>query len=469
MTGSKTKRTDGGTRKRAAIYARISFDRTGERLGVERQIEACEELAERHGWLVVKHYVDNSVSATSGVVRPAYREMLAEGEAGDFDVLIGWDSDRIVRLLDEGLPLMRLAASGAFEIATVNAGTIDLSSAGGRLQFTLLTAVAQMEIEHKRERQALADEQRRALGRQKWAARPFGYERDGTPHEVEGPIVVDMIRRYLTGESLTSIVRDLNERGVTTTGGKPWLVQTVRSIILSPRNAGLYPDEQAGSWAALVDHETYRSAKVLARRRGPREGSAYLLSGSVVCGRCGRNMVGNITKTHGRRYICPVSRDNGQHGCGLGANAERVHEVVEPKVLAVLADPAQRKRIVVAGNDGGDASETLDRIAKATDARAEIVSLVRDRVLTATEARPDLEGLADEIEVLRGRLSRLGSSSALLELPTDADALAAFWRDDLDVVKRSAIIAELFRVTIGPSATRGRIFDADRVTVTPKF
>jgi DNA invertase Pin-like site-specific DNA recombinase len=55
----------------AGIYARISYvrreDGTKERLGVERQVPPCRELARRKGWMVIEPvYEDNDLSAFSG-------------------------------------------------------------------------------------------------------------------------------------------------------------------------------------------------------------------------------------------------------------------------------------------------------------------------------------------------------------------------------------------------------------------
>ncbi|MGZ6527028.1 MAG: recombinase family protein, partial [Actinomycetota bacterium] len=49
--------------KAAAIYARISSDRDGLALGVERQLADCRELASRKGWPVAEEYIDNDISA----------------------------------------------------------------------------------------------------------------------------------------------------------------------------------------------------------------------------------------------------------------------------------------------------------------------------------------------------------------------------------------------------------------------
>ncbi len=49
--------------KRAAIYARISDDRTSDAAGVTRQEQDCRALALSRGWTVVDLFVDNDISA----------------------------------------------------------------------------------------------------------------------------------------------------------------------------------------------------------------------------------------------------------------------------------------------------------------------------------------------------------------------------------------------------------------------
>ena len=50
----------------AAIYARISSDPEGTRLGVDRQIADCERLAAHLGWQVDDTYVDNDTVGLVG-------------------------------------------------------------------------------------------------------------------------------------------------------------------------------------------------------------------------------------------------------------------------------------------------------------------------------------------------------------------------------------------------------------------
>ncbi|MGL5441725.1 MAG: recombinase family protein [[Mycobacterium] stephanolepidis] len=81
----------------ALIYTRISKDRAGAGLGVDRQREDCQKLADSLGWTVVETFSDNDISAFSGKRRPAYEAMLAALDAGKAQAVIAWHTDRLHR------------------------------------------------------------------------------------------------------------------------------------------------------------------------------------------------------------------------------------------------------------------------------------------------------------------------------------------------------------------------------------
>ncbi len=56
--------------KAAAIYCRLSTDRDGDSLGIDRQETLCRELAESKGWAVAQVYSDRNISAYAGKRRP---------------------------------------------------------------------------------------------------------------------------------------------------------------------------------------------------------------------------------------------------------------------------------------------------------------------------------------------------------------------------------------------------------------
>jgi site-specific DNA recombinase len=83
--------------KAAAVYARISSDPEGDRLGVTRQREDCEALAARKGWPVAEVYIDDDRSAYSGKPRPEYRRLLDDIASRSVDALVVYNLDRLHR------------------------------------------------------------------------------------------------------------------------------------------------------------------------------------------------------------------------------------------------------------------------------------------------------------------------------------------------------------------------------------
>ncbi|MFM8238484.1 MAG: recombinase family protein, partial [Actinomycetota bacterium] len=115
-----------------AVYCRISSDKRGEGLGVERQRQACVKLAKAKGWSVGEVFTDNDISAYSGKRRPEYERMLEAFRSGRFDALIAWHPDRLHRNPREHEDFLDVVDETGIEIATVSAWTIDLATAAGR-------------------------------------------------------------------------------------------------------------------------------------------------------------------------------------------------------------------------------------------------------------------------------------------------------------------------------------------------
>lgn len=80
------------------IYTRISNDKEGAGLGVQRQEEDCRELAESLGWKLAEVYTDNDISAYQRrKARTGYNRMLRGLETGKLSAIIAWHTDRLHR------------------------------------------------------------------------------------------------------------------------------------------------------------------------------------------------------------------------------------------------------------------------------------------------------------------------------------------------------------------------------------
>ncbi|MGH3576306.1 MAG: recombinase family protein [Mycobacterium sp.] len=128
----------------AAIYARISEDREGDLLGVQRQEADCRVVCERRGFAGdrVHVYSDDDRSAFSGKVRPEYERLLRDIAKGQVQLLVAWHPDRLHRSPLELERFITIVEAAGTHIETARAGTLDLTSPTGRMTARIIGAVA---------------------------------------------------------------------------------------------------------------------------------------------------------------------------------------------------------------------------------------------------------------------------------------------------------------------------------------
>ncbi|HEY2943441.1 MAG TPA: recombinase family protein [Vicinamibacteria bacterium] len=294
---------------RVGVYVRISRDREGLEVGVQRQEKDCRRLVTERGWTVEQVYSDNDVSATDRrKVRRGYRQMLGDLEAGRLDAVVAYSSSRFYRRVRELDELIDLLETRHAEVATVVSGVINLTTADGRMAARLQAVIDQGEAERIGERSSRAKADLKARGEWLGGGAPaFGYERirenGKIAHriiEAEAAVLRDAASRALAGESFNRLSAELNRRGVTTSLGLRWTPSKLRATLLSPFHAGLHADGTRGTWPAIltVDMATllraqFKPAPGLGKGRGEKPARAYPLAGLAVCSECGGKLLGS--------------------------------------------------------------------------------------------------------------------------------------------------------------------------------
>lgn len=81
---------------RAALYARYSSDQQNA-ASIADQLNLCRERAAREGWQIVATYQDAAISGASMILRPGVQNLLADAQAGRFDVVLAEALDRVSR------------------------------------------------------------------------------------------------------------------------------------------------------------------------------------------------------------------------------------------------------------------------------------------------------------------------------------------------------------------------------------
>jgi DNA invertase Pin-like site-specific DNA recombinase len=249
----------------ALIYARMSMDSTGKELGLTRQItgeDGALKFCAARGWAVTEDHIyhDNDLSASTGVSRPRYAELIAAVERGEARIIVTYQLSRLWRHRRERAEGMEILKTHRVKVVTVKGPELDLSTAYGRAMAGLLGEFDTMESDVKGERMRSSILQKAHAGKQSGGGRrPFGYQinftikskpgekirrsiedpkQDVTLHPDETKIVRNCARRVLDGEHIASIVRDLNDHGIRTSAGNPWNRTTLRRMLCSARISG---------------------------------------------------------------------------------------------------------------------------------------------------------------------------------------------------------------------------------------
>ncbi|MFF8679474.1 recombinase family protein [Streptomyces sp. NPDC015237] len=307
-------RTDPADPQLACIYCRMSEDREGGGLGIDRQREDCEKLATDLGLTVVHTYTDNDLSAYSGKPRPGYEQMLAGLRNGLYGTVIAWHTDRLHRRPTELEEYIDVCEPRGIQTRTVKAGTLDLTTATGRMIARQLGVQARYEVERMVERQRRAREQKVGRGEYCGGPRPYGWESDGvTPIPEEIAVIREAAEAILAGASSRSIAADLNLRQLYTSTGARWEGGTLVRMLKRPRNAGIleHRGEEAGTatWEGALDEPTWRSLLDIfadpSRVRTAHNVRKYLGSGIYLCGVCAEPIT-SFMKRRGepKKYKC---------------------------------------------------------------------------------------------------------------------------------------------------------------------
>lgn len=457
----------------AGIYVRISQDAEDTGLGVARQRADCEALAEAKGWHVAEVFEDNDTSATSGKPRPAYQRMVHEIEAGRIRGIVVWDVDRLTRTPRELEDVISWADRHGLALASVG-GEIDLATPQGRMTARIKGTVARHETEQMSRRITRKHQELAEAGRYV-GPRPYGWDftedRRLVINEAEAAVIREAVKRVLLGESLNSIINDLNERGIPTARGHQWRTPNLRSVLLRPTNCALRTHRGKvtgpGDWPPIISQDEYERVVSLltdpARLTRVNRGTEvrYLLSGIIQCAECDGPMMGasastshsnyrlkdgtvkTSTHNHPERYRCITK------GCyKVTRRMEDLDNLVTESVLATL----ERQGVEILGGDSTAAETARARI----DALESKLSIVADQfaedTITADQFQRITAKLRPQLEAARSELNRAMPAAEGLSKFAGPTARKAW--DAADLEQRRRVIRLLLEIGLSIKAGR---------------
>lgn len=336
-------------RKRVAAYARVSSGKDAMLHSLSAQISYYNNyIGGRGDWEFAGIYADEAISGTKDT-RAEFQRLLTDCRNGKIDMVITKSITRFARntvtLLETVRELKLLGIDVYFEKENTHSLSTD-----GEFMLTILASYAQ-------------EESRSASENQKWRIRKMfeqgrlnncnmlGYRLiDGKLHIVpnEAEIVKTIFDDYLSGMGTNTIMKKLNNAGISTKNGAAWGESTLLKVLRNEKysgdmllqktfrldhlskkkqiNRGELPMYQViNSHEAIIDKEIFTKVQCEIERRAAKYRSnsktnkTYLFTGLINCGQCGkyyrRKQANAGTKYAKPAWICATFNQNGKSCC----------------------------------------------------------------------------------------------------------------------------------------------------------
>jgi len=418
---------------RSAIYCRVSTDKQEhEGTSLDTQGAACREEAAKQGLTVADERVYRETWSGKTRERPQLTRLREAVRGREIDAVIVYAVDRLSRnqtdiflLLDEmdKANVLFICVTEPFENTPM-----------GKAFLSMRAAFGEMEREKIKERVTRGRIAKAKAGKIPCGGHTaYGWtwikgEGRREPHPEQSKIVIQMFH-WVADEGLTlyGVQKRLHERGVTAPdGGEYWNPSSIRRIIKSPAYTGrtIWDGiEVPGASPAIISVDLYdRAQEQIKRNLTTSKRNAkrpYLLSGLLVCSKCGRIYRGtaqSYSRKDGSLYERRTYR--------CGGSDPRVSNVCDGKLI--VADEAEAAVWDFAQNLLRNPALIVAELERQRDAQ------------DTTEIESEIDSVRKSIERVDTRKQRIASLTLKIE---DDDEREAYFKRE-----RAAITADTERL-----------------------
>ena len=423
---------------KAVIYARYSSDNQREE-SIEGQLRECTAFAEQNGYTVLRHYIDRAYSAKTDN-RPEFQNMIKDSGKKQFDVIIVWKLDRFARNRYDSTHYKAILKKNDVKVISATEKISD--SPEGILMESILEGFAEYYSADLSEKIVRGMTENALKGKFNGGRVPIGYIVDEEQHlqinPLTAPFVLEAFKRYAEDQGMKEIRDWLNEKGVTTSKGKPMTYNIVHNMLKNRRYLGEYvfrdmvvPD----GIPAIVPIELFdkvqahmeQNAKTPARKKAREE---YLLTTKLFCGYCGATICGESgTGRSGEPYY--------YYKC-MTAKKKRAECNLKPVKKHWLEDLVVNETVMLLQDDA-IIDAVVSRVMEMQERESEDMPILEARLRETTESIDNLlkaiqmgvitKSTKERLEELETEKAELESQIALekLKQPTLTEEFVRYW------------------------------------------
>jgi site-specific DNA recombinase len=464
--------------RKVAFYIRVSTERQakveeGSLKNQEQMLRAelDRRNLQRKDWgAFVESYVDEGISAKT-TNRPAFQRLMRDIELGRIDTAMFTELSRLSRSLKDFLNIFEFAQRHACDLVCLKT-EIDTTSPYQGLVTKILIVFSEFEREMTSRRTAINAYERSKRGLANGGQVLLGYRRDKKHKgrllidQTEAEVVRAIFQTYTREKSIRRTADRIKERfeGKSPrlkriTPGKIYGVLTNRAYLAIRqinKRSKESPEEVPAVWPPIISERLFQTTQTILKAntaRYHRCGSQrylYLLSGLLICGKCGQKLQGKSAySSSGKRHRYYSHRST----CPKGGLARVDAEMTQELVLGWLRDVASNgerfreletqgrerigQQIAEMRKEAGKLEGELTGLKKQIEAR--IQELTRARAATVRESiEKSIVGLEEERKETEGRRALIEQSIADLEdaASTSKNLFAEYRGRIQDVLKK---------------------------------
>ena len=340
---------------KAVIYARYSSDNQREE-SIEGQVRECQSFAERKGYSLIRTYIDRALSGTRADNRPEFQQMISDSTLREFQYVIVWKIDRFSRdKFDSVKYKYALKSSGVSVISATE--PID-GSPEGQMMESVFEGISVYYIKDLAQKTSRGMTENAIKGKFNGGTLTFGYTIDENHHfqldPVNAPIVLDVFTRFSEGETIRSIIDDINSK--MSNNGRKFTYHFLNWMLNNRRYLGEYKFQDTVNNEAIppiISQELFDKCQHRLNVNKHKAGSfkknkeKYLLTGKIFCGNCGATISGisgtGKCKSIYRYYKCMNVK---KHKCNKKpVQKELIENIVLNAAMDIFKDKALIRKI----------------------------------------------------------------------------------------------------------------------------
>ena len=229
---------------RVVDYVRVSTASREQRKSFENQLDTYRQMIEDNSnWTYSGTYSDEAVTGTKVYMRGGFQQMIADAQAGLFDLIIVKDVARFARNIKECLVYKDKLKSCGVMIWFVKEG-INSFRSKDEMFLQWMALGAEMEAENARSRTKIVFEQGIQRGKVYGNSKILGYTKDHCKLVVDEEeaetvrLIFDLYVHQRMG--LRRIAKELAERGITRKDGTQIPTRTLKTVLENPKYKGFY-------------------------------------------------------------------------------------------------------------------------------------------------------------------------------------------------------------------------------------